>query len=48
MAQSANEIFREITQIEALIASPESKGKLTALKSYHRKLCAQYRKAVSA
>lgn len=40
----SNETFREIARVEALIASPEGRGKLTILKAYHRKLCAQYRK----
>lgn len=43
--RSANEVYREIAQIEALINSPESKGKLTVLKAAHRKLCREYLKA---
>ena len=35
---SAAAIYSEIAQIERLIDSPEGKGKLTALKSAHRKL----------
>ena len=38
-------IFREIMRVEAEIDSPESRGKRTILKAYHRKLCSQYRKA---
>ena len=42
-----NIIFTEIMQIEQIIDSPEAKGKLTTLKSYHRKLCKEYAKALA-
>tara|TARA_R110000868_G_scaffold278784_1_gene538897 strand:+ start:550 stop:693 length:144 start_codon:yes stop_codon:yes gene_type:complete len=47
MTEAAN-LYREIAQIEALIESPEGKGKLTVLKAYHRKLVRQYLKALRA
>jgi len=46
MTRTANDIMAEIMQIEAKIEGPEGKGKVTILKAYHRKLCAQYRKAL--
>lgn len=42
----ANELYREIAKLEALIASDESKGKRTALKAAHLKLSRQYFKAI--
>jgi hypothetical protein len=41
------QIMQEIAATEAKINSPESRGKLTALKAYHRKLCAAYHKAAA-
>jgi hypothetical protein len=38
-------IFAEIARIERELESPESKGKRTILKAYHRKLCGQYLRA---
>lgn len=46
--RTANEIFAEIFKIERMIEAPESKGKLTALKAYHAKLCREYYKAIGA
>ena len=40
-----SQIIREIMRVEAEIDSPAGRGRLTILKAYHRKLCAQYRKA---
>jgi hypothetical protein len=42
----ANDLFRQIEQIEVELAKPGSNK--TALKAAHRKLYAQYRKAVLA
>lgn len=36
------EILREILRVEALIDAPESKGKVAALKAYHKKLAKAY------
>lgn len=43
---NANEIVSEIRRVEALIESPEGKGKKTILKAYVRKLYSQYRKVM--
>jgi hypothetical protein len=40
-----SEIIREIARVEALIGSPESKGKVSSLKAYHKKLAKEYSKA---
>ena len=39
------EIIKEISRVEILIDAPESKGKVTALKAYHKKLAKAYLKA---
>lgn len=48
MPRNANQIFAEILEIERQIESGEAKGKLTVLKSAHRKLCREYMKAINA
>lgn len=39
------ELTREIIRVDQLIASPESRGKRTILKSYQRKLYSQLMRA---
>ena len=48
MSRTANEILTELYKVERMIASPESKGKRTALKAYHAKLGREYYKAIAA
>ena len=48
MTITANEILTELYKVERMIASPESKGKRTALKAYHAKLGREYYKAIAA
>jgi len=42
------QLMAEMIRVEAVILSPEGKGKLTSLKAYYRKLSIAYRKAYAA